>query len=82
MTKHLAPLALTLAVAACAQSPAPSSSPAPSVGLPNPASVYCHKLGGKLTIQKSAGGQVGICSLPDGTQMEEWALYRRDQSGK
>ncbi|MEG0974540.1 MAG: DUF333 domain-containing protein [Comamonas sp.] len=54
----------------------------PSLGMANPASVYCMKLGGKLTIENTANGQVGICRLPDGTQIEEWELFRRDHSQK
>lgn len=49
------------------------------VGMANPASVYCASLGGRLAIRKAAdGGEQGICHLPDGTDVEEWALYRRD----
>lgn len=46
------------------------------VGLANPASVNCEKLGGKLDIRSEAGGQVGYCKLPDGRICEEWALFR------
>jgi putative hemolysin len=48
----------------------------------NPASVYCAAQGGKLSIENQSAGQVGICTLPDGTQIEEWALYRRDHPPK
>jgi len=47
-------------------------------GMPNPASAYCIQLGGSLAMENRAGGQVGICTLPDGTEIEEWELYRRD----
>lgn len=51
----------------------------PAVGMANPASVYCVELGGKSVIETdSAGAQTGFCHLPDGTRVEEWALYRRD----
>ncbi|MGB3072599.1 MAG: DUF333 domain-containing protein [Ottowia sp.] len=51
----------------------------PAVGMPNPASAYCIKKGGKVVIQKDRdGNQFGMCHLPDGTQMEEWALFKRD----
>lgn len=56
-----------------------------SVGMANPASVHCHNKGGKLSIQRDKdGNETGICYLPDGTQVEEWELFRRDnpQSGK
>jgi putative hemolysin len=45
---------------------------------PNPAAVYCIKIGGKLRIEKSPQGDLGICMLPDGTEIEEWELFRRD----
>jgi len=44
--------------------------------LPNPASVYCGEQGGYLRIEDSEAGQVGICTLADGTECEEWAYYR------
>lgn len=49
-----------------------------SVGMANPASVYCEQIGGKLEIKNSTDGQYGMCTLPNGEQIEEWALYRRD----
>ncbi len=56
--------------------------PAPQpqrIGMANPASEHCVKKGGKLELRKDKeGGGVGICHLPDGTQVEEWELFRRD----
>lgn len=49
------------------------------IGMANPASVYCEKLGGTSEITDTVQGQVGICTLPSGEKVEEWALYRRDQ---
>jgi len=77
----LSMLAATLAIgisAGCARSP--QSSPAPTeVGLPNPASVYCEGQDGRLEIRTDAsGGQIGICVLPDGSECEEWALFRNE----
>lgn len=47
--------------------------------MPNPATLYCTKKGGILTAQHDdKKGQVNFCHLPDGTVMEEWALFRRD----
>jgi putative hemolysin len=46
------------------------------VALANPASVNCIKLGGKLTIKRTAQGEVGMCLLPSGKVCEEWALFR------
>ncbi|NTV23255.1 MAG: DUF333 domain-containing protein [Nanoarchaeota archaeon] len=46
------------------------------VGMANPASVYCVKRGGSLEIIDEPEGQVGYCTLPDGTVCEEWAYFR------
>lgn len=51
---------------------------APLVNIPNPASVYCIKIGGKLRSEKSPQGERTFCVLPDGTEIEEWELYWRD----
>lgn len=46
-----------------------------SVGMANPASLYCLNHGGKLEIRegKEKTGQYGICVFPDGSECEEWA---------
>lgn len=49
-----------------------------SVGMANPASVYCTEKGGTVAIKDTDKGQIGICKLPDGSEIEEWELYRRD----
>jgi putative hemolysin len=48
----------------------------PTVGLPNPASVHCEEQGYKLEMREEAGGTVGYCLFPDGSECEEWAYYR------
>jgi putative hemolysin len=56
--------------------PSPSST---DVGLPNPASVNCEQQGGRLEIRTGdSGGQVGFCIFPDGSECEEWALFRNE----
>jgi uncharacterized protein len=50
--------------------------PAP-VGMGNPASVHCTKVGGRVEIRTTPEGQVGDCHLPDGRVVEEWALFRQ-----
>ena len=46
-------------------------------GLANPASVYCGQVGGKTEIKKDAtGAEYGMCTFPNGSSCEEWALYR------
>lgn len=45
--------------------------------LANPASQFCVKQGGTLTIQKRGdGGEYGVCVFEDNRQCEEWALLR------
>jgi uncharacterized protein len=44
--------------------------------LANPASVFCAKSGGKSEIRKGPRGQYGVCRLPDGRVVEEWAYFR------
>lgn len=49
------------------------------VGMANPASEYCEKQGGKVLIEKNRqGAERGVCHLPDGTRIDEWELFRRD----
>jgi len=33
---------------------------------------YCEELGGTVNLD------TGVCTLPDGTQIDEWELYNRD----
>ncbi len=48
-----------------------------SAGMANPASVSCGKNGGKTEIRKDpTGGEYGMCTFPNGTSCEEWALFR------
>jgi putative hemolysin len=44
--------------------------------LANPASVFCAKSGGKSEIRKDPRGQYGVCRLPDGRVVDEWAYFR------
>lgn len=59
-------------VAACAKGPEMQ----PLIGMANPASANCVKLGGRLEIRRGADGDSGYCYLPDGRVVEEWALFR------
>lgn len=68
-------------LAACAASPDPAPPPVGGVGgvgMANPASVYCEKVGGKLEMRDETGGVAGYCHLPDGRVVEEWELFRAD----
>lgn len=44
--------------------------------LANPASVFCVQSGGKSEIRTGRRGQYGVCILPDGRVVDEWAYYR------
>lgn len=68
---------VALVLSACAQQKL-----APSVGMANPASVYCGQIGGHIRMEKTPQGIEGICVLPNGTEMEEWTLYRKDHPTK
>jgi putative hemolysin len=45
------------------------------IGIPNPASVYCEKQGGKLEIRNFKDGQKGFCIFDDGSECDEWEFY-------
>ena len=63
----LAALALCAAVLA----------PRPASALANPASVFCAESGGRSEIlQTASGAQIGICILPGGEIVDEWAYFR------
>ncbi len=65
--------ALALALGGCSPlGPARMS----ATEMPNPASVNCINMGGKLTLQRTPQGEWGMCQLPSGKVCEEWALFR------
>ncbi len=47
-----------------------------NAGLANPASVYCTGLGYKLEMRQNENGTYGVCIFTDGSECEEWSLYR------
>ncbi|MGI2098136.1 putative hemolysin [Shewanella glacialipiscicola] len=56
--------------------------PAAQVSIANPASEYCISLNGSLIIEMTAEGEHGVCTLPNGETIEEWALFRRDHKAE
>jgi len=55
----------------------------PTTGMVNPASLYCRQKKGRTEMRTSPSGDVtGYCRLPDGTVIEEWALFRRDHPAR
>jgi len=64
-------------LAACSLSGKTGNAPEQSLGLANPASVYCSYLGGQSSWLSDPGnGESSVCELPGGESCEEWALYR------
>ncbi|WP_141731299.1 DUF333 domain-containing protein [Oligoflexus tunisiensis] len=50
---------------------------APEGPVGHPALQYCEQLGGIRTIIiESSGDESGVCGFPDGSQIEEWTLFR------
>jgi uncharacterized protein len=56
-----------------------AAGPESAWALANPASVFCVQSGGKSEIRNGARGQYGVCILPDGRTVEEWAYFRKNK---
>ena len=46
----------------------------------NAASEYCVAQGGAIEIRQTGQGAAGLCTLPDGTVVEQWELYEGAQA--
>lgn len=80
-----------LALTACSAPSDPSRSPSmtphhsatpqhgapPRIGMANPASQFCIQQGGTLRMVHTPRGEQGLCTLPNGHEIEEWELFRR-----
>ncbi|HPE59302.1 MAG TPA: DUF333 domain-containing protein [Thiolinea sp.] len=85
-TGYLTGLLVVLLLGACSGGPAgngkagstKAGTDKPAVGMANPASANCIRQGGKLRIisPPNGKGEYGLCTLPNGTVCEEWALMR------
>jgi putative hemolysin len=75
------PAVVLTAVLALLPACTPRSSTLPQVGLANPASINCARLGGQVEIRREPAGEVGYCLLPDGRAVEEFALLRETEGG-
>ena len=70
---------MTTLLSACS-TPEVNTQNAKPLGMANPASVYCQKMGGESQIKKDAlGNEAGYCKLPNGTVVDEWKLFRSAQ---
>jgi uncharacterized protein len=74
-------LGLMLPLAACGSDDSPATT-TPATTIPaqiaNPASEFCIAQGGTLEIVDETDGQVGYCTLADGTRVEEWEYFRSE----
>lgn len=82
MKKMLCLLAGVALLQGCAVKTHNDAPPPPQVnknsGMANPADVYCTKIGGRLNVRQNAQGQYSTCTLPNGEEIDSWALFRRD----
>ena len=63
----------------CKAGVAVTSTTAVPLGMANPASVNCGKIGGATEIKKNTdGSEYGMCTFSNGTSCEEWALFRNE----
>lgn len=70
---------LPLMLAGCVSSQdAPPPPDVVSVGMSNPAAVYCEQKGGTRTPVQTPQGVRSDCTLPGGERIDEWTLFRRD----
>lgn len=73
-------LLISLLLSGCAYKALPAKENKPAeqnqAGLPNPASTYCEKQGGRIEMRNNKNGQYGICLFEDNRQCEEWTLFR------
>lgn len=70
-------LVFLFVLAACAGPDEASPPMGSSMGIANPASVHCAKVGGQLEIRKNpAGAEYGVCLFEGNRECEEWALFR------
>jgi uncharacterized protein len=50
--------------------------PGTALAIANPASVFCVASGGRSAILRDVNGaEFGVCILPGGAMVEEWAYY-------
>lgn len=70
---------VTGSLGACAQVTTPSTAAAAPIQLAqaNPATVHCISIGGESIMHRSSRGEYATCRLRDGSEMEEWRLYRQ-----
>ncbi len=71
-------LALTASVGltGCAAGTPEPAAEAVGTDLANPAATFCVGEGNEYVIRSGNGGSVGICILPDGSEVDAWDYFR------
>ncbi len=52
-----------------------------STQLANPAATFCAENGHTYEIRDGAGGQTGVCILSDGSEVDAWDYFRKNNAG-
>ena len=68
--------AAILLLSACSQTPPPK------LDMANPAAKYCIAVNGTLAQVTNEQGTMTMCNLPNGQQIEQWQLFRRDHQAQ
>ncbi len=76
--KKLSGLLILIGLTACTSVKSGTDSGNTKIGMPNPASKYCVKVGGASVIRKDEnGGSYGVCIFKDGSEVDEWEHFRK-----
>jgi hypothetical protein len=70
--------AALLALAGCSDYAAPPAG-GEQITLPNPAAQFCEEQGGDYDIREGDKGMVGVCVMPDGSELDAWSYYRESR---
>lgn len=72
-------VSLPIISASCLLAVGCTSGASSGVARPSPASEYCISKGGKLEFRKDKdGNEFAMCRLRDGSAVEEWELFRKN----
>lgn len=75
--KRLLVAVFSLGLSACLVLPSDDPPRGKGTRMGNPASQYCVNLGGTLEMREDDDGDRQVmCNLPDGSEVEQWELYR------
>ncbi|WP_170383335.1 putative hemolysin [Ruegeria atlantica] len=77
MTRTLMAIIGLTALAACDQATSSDS----TAQLANPAATFCVDSGATYEIRNGENGQIGVCILPDGHEVDAWDYFRENHQG-